>query len=63
MAFGPQDVEVVRGWSKNAHLFVREALKVKQVTAQQRELLDAVTNVVWAKIKLSEGKKLTDEEM
>ena len=62
MIFGNQDVSVVRAWSKDANLFVREALKVKLVTKQQKELLDAVTAIVWAKIKLSEHKKLTSEE-
>jgi len=62
MSFGPQDVAVVRAWSKDAELFVRQALKVKLITSQQLELLHAVTSIVWAKIKLSENKKLTDEE-
>jgi len=62
MNFGPNDVSIVRAWSKDALLFVRQALKVKQITKQQEELLCSVTKLVWAKIKASEGKKLTDEE-
>lgn len=62
MSFGPQDVEVVRAWSRDAELFVRQALKVKLITGQQRELLQAITKLVWAKIKLADHKQLTDEE-
>ena len=62
MANAQSDVDVVRAWAKNAELFVRQALKVKQITAQQRELLDAVTKLVWAKINLAEGKRQSDAE-
>ena len=62
MAFQTKDVDIIKAWSKSAELFVRQALKVKLITHQQRELLTAITKLVWAKIKLAEGKKLTDEE-
>jgi phage terminase large subunit len=62
MEFHSKDRDIIVAWSKNAELFVRQALKVKLITHQQRELLSVITKLVWAKIKLAEGKKLTDEE-
>ena len=54
--------QLVDEWSKNANLFVEEALGIKTLTFQQRQAFDELTSLVWSKIKKSEGQALTAKE-
>ena len=49
-------------WSKSPELFIKEALGVPNLSMQQKEACEAVRSLVWAKIKVGEGRKTTDEE-
>ncbi len=61
----PQDAhlsDLILHWAKNPAIFVTDALRVKVVSAQQKQAIEEVRKLVWAKIKAHEGKRLTDEE-
>jgi hypothetical protein len=62
MAYTLEDVEVIRKWRDDAELFVRQALKVKLITSQQKQLLKALSDLVRAKIKLHDNVPMTSEE-
>ena len=62
MAFETSDVNVIRRWAKDAELFVREALKTRNISSQQKSMYAEMTELVWAKIKAGEGKPLTAME-
>ena len=54
--------QAVLAWSKDPQTFIREALGVSFLSRQQREACDAVRDLVWAKIKVGTGQKVTHAE-
>ena len=46
-------------WAKDPELFVHEALKIKTISTQQKQALEELRKLVWAKINThpSSGKK------
>lgn len=55
-------VAIIRSWAKSPLRFAEEALKVKFLSSQQRNAFEELRKLVWSKIKLAEGAKLTSEE-
>ncbi len=62
VALDSSHVSLMRRWAFDPFLFVDQALRVPKITTQQRDALIQVKKLVNAKIKLSKGEKLTDEE-
>jgi phage terminase large subunit len=55
-------VSIIESWAKDPLKFVTEALRVKRLSTQQKQAFEELRKLVWAKIKLAEGAKLTSEE-
>jgi len=51
---------IVRSWARDSELFVREALGVETISAQQREACKELSMLVNSKIKLADGSKMTE---
>lgn len=62
MQFSPNDVNILKGWARDAERFVHEALCVGKVSGQQRQLYRDMTRLVWAKIDRGEGRTQSAEE-
>ena len=59
------DIKLIKSWVRNPRKFVIEALRLEEkghtLSGQQEMALDELQKLVTAKIKLSEGKRLTEE--
>ncbi len=60
------DIKLIKSWVRNPRKFVIEALRLEEkghtLSRQQEKALDELKKLVTAKLKASEGKKLSTEE-